>query len=65
MRVTICFYIEYARVRHAPLDVFEVRFICQFLTGDACTKERKFLAKSADKRTIQTFVEVLSGVVSI
>jgi len=63
LRATVCFSIEHARVRHAPRDAFDVSFICQFFAGSACTKECKFLAKIADKRTIQTFVDVLSSVV--
>ena len=60
-QATVCFYIMHARFRHAPGDVFDTDFICQIIFHRRCfDAKRIFLAKSGDKRTIQTFVEVLS-----
>ena len=56
------FAIEHVQVRHAPPDVFEVNSICLLEVFVQCrSKECKFMAKSADKRMLQTFVKVVSN----
>ena len=63
VRATVYFSIEHARVNRVPHDAFDVlSSICQIFAVSACTTQFKFLAKSADKRTIQTFVEIPSSV---
>ena len=53
----------HVRVHHALRDAFDVNSMCQFLKifhgKPFGTKKSKFLAKSADKRMNQTFLEVL------
>ena len=64
LRRTIRFSIEHAQARHAPpaRDAFDVNSICQLIFSLKVFRYKRIqmcLTKSADKRTIQTFVEVL------
>ena len=62
LRITICFSIEQARVRHAPRDTFDVNFICQFIFRFKGLYKRMQISRqkrNADKGTIHPFVEVL------
>ena len=44
--------------RHV-IHLMSISFVNLFFAWSVCTKERKFLAKSADKRMIHTFIEVM------
>ena len=59
LEATVCFSIEHVPVRHGKRC--DAIFICQLFLARSVSvpKEYKFLIKSADKRTNQTFFEIL------